>query len=279
MKLKHNSPVVNVDWLYMNLESKDLVILDASFPKIGEDTATAVGEGQIKGSIYFDLKNIFQNKNSMFPNTIPAAEHFQKEVQKLGIKNDSCIVVYDTNGIYAAPRVWWLFNVFGFSNIAVLDGGFSAWYNRSFPIQKSSNIIKKGSAFTVKTDTTKLKLTSDVLEAISREYCIVDARSNNRFLGVEPEPRKDLKVGHIPRSKNLPFTTIIKDGYMLPLEELRNVFQELNPKKHPFIFTCGSGITACILALGAAICGSTNFSVYDGSWTEWASTPNLPIEI
>ncbi len=86
MKLKHNSPVVNVDWLYMNLESKDLVILDASFPKIGEDTATAVGEGQIKGSIYFDLKNIFQNKNSMFPNTIPAAEHFQKEVQKLGIK-------------------------------------------------------------------------------------------------------------------------------------------------------------------------------------------------
>ena len=279
MKLKHHSPIVSIDWLYKNLASKNLIILDASFPKVGEETVNTMGEERIKGSIYFDLKNIFQNKNSNFPNTIPTADSFQNEVQKLGINNDSCIVVYDTNGIYASPRVWWLFNVFGFSNIAVLDGGFSAWSNRSLPVQKRISIVNTIGDFIVKIDPAKLKLTSEVLEAIPKEYCIVDARSNNRFLGRESEPRKELKVGHIPTSKNLPFTTIIKDGYMLPSEELRFIFQELNPNKESFIFTCGSGITACILALGAAICDSTDFSVYDGSWTEWASTPNLPIEI
>lgn len=280
MSLKINTPLVSVDWLFSNLENENLIILDATIPKVTSKNDDLIEEKhQIKNAIFFDIQAVFSDINAPFPNTVLSPKEFEEKAKNLGINNNSCLVVYDDLGIYSSPRVWWLFQLMGFKNIAVLNGGFPEWKNKEYPTEKPFSYQPKKGNFTVDYQPQKIKFTEDVLKAIENdEFLIADARSKGRFYATEPEPRKGLKGGHIPNSISFPISDIIIDGKLKSEEELKEIFIERNPTNKEFIFSCGSGITASVLALGAEIAGFKNHAVYDGSWTEWASTENLPIE-
>lgn len=279
MSLKLTKPLVSVDWLNNNLNHKKIIILDCTIEKVTSKTDRLTEKTQIKGAVFFDLKNVFLDKQAPFPNTVLAPEEFEEKAQELAINKDSILICYDDLGIYSSPRVWWMFQLMGFTNCAVLDGGLPAWNLKKYPTEKPKNKTTTKGNFKVDYQPQKLKFTKDVLIAIkNKDYLIADARSKGRFYGTEPEPRNDLKSGHIPNSISLPFTEIITNGKLKSELELKEIFKELNTKKD-IIFTCGSGITASILALGAEISGLKNTAVYDGSWTEWGSTNNLPIAL
>ncbi len=278
MMLKVTTPLVSVEWLQENLEAKNLIILDATIPKVGGTLDITKEKQQIKNAVFFDLKNVFLNIEGEYPNTIPSKEHFEKQVQKLGINNNSCIVVYDDLGVYSSPRVWWLFKTFGFKNIAVLNGGLPAWEEAGYSVELPTKKEVAEGDFKATFQKELLRVTKQVLEASNNKELIVDARSKGRFYATELEPRADMRGGHIPNSKSLSHGRLQSDGKMKSVEELQQLFFEMNPKKEHMTFSCGSGITACILALGAEASGYTNYSVYDGSWTEWASRLELPVE-
>lgn len=279
MSLKVPSSLVSVNWLYNNLENENLIILDATISKVLEKNKISTDKKRIKGSIFFDIKKEFSDLNSPFPNTILSPKEFENKVQEIGVNIDSCLVVYDDNGIYSSPRVWWMFQLMGFKNIAVLDGGMPLWRSKNYPTEKHYKTIIKLGNFKINYQSDKIKFTSDILNNIQKkEYLVLDARSENRFLGLVSEPRKEVKCGHIPNSKNLPFDKVLDKNRLKLKENLKAIFLEINEKNKSLIFSCGSGITASILALAAEITNHKDYSVYDGSWTEWGSTNNLPIE-
>ncbi|REH50430.1 thiosulfate/3-mercaptopyruvate sulfurtransferase [Tenacibaculum gallaicum] len=276
--LKVDSPIVSVDWLHNNLNADNLIVLDATIQKVGNKADSKKEKQQIKNAVFFDLKNTFLDTEGKYPNTVPSEKYFETEVQKLGINNNSCIVVYDDLGVYSSPRVWWLFKTFGFTNIAVLNGGLPSWKEAGYTIESKKERESTVGSFVANLNRDKVSETEGVLKASHNKKFILDARSKGRFYATEPEPRKDLRVGHIPNSKSLPYVELQVDGKMKSKEELQKMFSEINPKKEEMIFYCGSGVTACILALGAEISERINYSVYDGSWTEWASRLELPVE-
>ncbi|WP_299665295.1 sulfurtransferase [uncultured Polaribacter sp.] len=279
MSPKIPSPLVSVDWLYTILNNKNLIILDCTLPKVTDDSIISEEKKQIKGALFFDIKNNFSDTKAAFPNTVLPPIEFERKAQEIGINQDSVLVCYDDLGIYSSPRVWWMFQLMGFKNIAVLDGGLPEWKIKNYPIENPENHQPKQGNFKVDYTSEKLKCTEDVLNSIeNKETLIVDARSKGRFYGTEPEPRNNLKSGHIPNSVNLPFGEVQQAGKMKSNEELKSIFKEYQNKKE-VIFTCGSGITAAILALGAEIANIKNVSVYDGSWTAWGSTDHLPISL
>lgn len=276
--IKVPSPIVTVEWLNKNSSANNLLILDTTISKVGKDSEKKQVKEQIPNAIFFDIKNEFSDKTSKYPNTLLHPEEFEFKAQNLGVNKDSCIVVYDDIGIYSSPRVWWMFNTFGFKNIAVLNGGLPAWKKANLYTETpKENQLKKGD-FISEYQPEKIRFTEDVLASISTATCIADARSENRFLGIESEPRREVRSGHIPSSVNIPYSEMLYDGKMKSPEKLRAIFNKYNPTEEELIFSCGSGITACILALGASLVGITNYAVYDGSWTEWGSRTDLPIE-
>lgn len=279
MSLKINKPLVSVDWLYNHLNDDNIVVLDCTIPKVTSNTLIVEEKTQIKGAVFFDIKNSFSDRNAALPNTVLSPEEFEIKAQELGINKDTVLVCYDDLGIYSSPRVWWMFQLMGFKNIVVLNGGFPEWKLKGFPIEIPKLHQQKNGNFKVNYKPEKLKYTKDVLISIeNKKVLIVDARSNGRFLGTAPEPRKDLKSGHIPNAISLPFEEVLLNGKIKTEPDLVKVFSRLKDKNE-IIFTCGSGITAAILALGAAILNIKNVAVYDGSWTEWGSTDNLPIAL
>ncbi|MBU3012519.1 sulfurtransferase [Polaribacter vadi] len=280
MSLKIEKPVVSSEWLFNHLEDKNLIVLDATLPKVTALKKEVIQEKyQIKNAVFFDIKKVFSDVNAPFPNTVLSAKEFEHKAQNLGIYKDSCIVVYDDLGIYSSPRVWWLFQLMGFTNIAVLDGGFPDWVSKEYAIEKPKEKQRDKGDFTANFKPEKLKFTNDVLAAINNnKLLIADARSKGRFYATAPEPREDVKGGHIPNSVSLPFNDILTGGKLKSEKELKLIFKKINPENKELIFSCGTGITASVLALGAEIAGNKNCAVYDGSWTEWGSTNNLPIE-
>tara|TARA_B110000902_G_C14257129_1_gene568337 strand:+ start:87 stop:935 length:849 start_codon:yes stop_codon:yes gene_type:complete len=281
MSLKIIKAIVSVDWLHSNLGNENLIILDCTIPKVTSQkkSLNTNDKKQIKGAIFFDIKNVFSDKKSAFPNTILSSIDFEIKARDLGINKDSIIVAYDDLGIYSSPRVWWMFQLMGFKNIAVLDGGFPEWESKEYPIEKLQNHPSKKGNFTSNYQKNKIKLSNDVFSAIKDETILIaDARSKGRFYATELEPRIEVKGGHIPNSVSIPYSEIVENGMLKSEEDLKIFFNTINPKKKEFIFSCGTGITASVLALGAEISGIRNYAVYDGSWTEWGSTVGLPIE-
>lgn len=281
MTLKINKSVVSAEWLFANLNNEHLLIFDATIPKVTakNEAISSDEKQQIKGAIFFDIQKLFSDEKAPFPNTVLSAKEFELKAQEIGVHNESCIVVYDDLGIYSSPRVWWMFQLMGFKNIAVLDGGFPAWKAKNYPLEKPiiRQIIKGD--FKVNYQSEKIKCTADVLSSIeNKNILIADARSKGRFLATEPEPRNDIKGGRIPNSVSLPYSEIVENNLMKSETDLKAVFNKMNPNNKDVIFSCGSGITAAVLALGADLAGIKNHSLYDGSWTEWGSTAGLPIE-
>ncbi|WP_299547579.1 sulfurtransferase [Seonamhaeicola sp.] len=263
-----DKPIVSVDWLHKNLEAENLVVLDGTISKSFD-----AGLQQIPNARFFDIKNKFSDTSGAFPNTFPSVAQFQSEARDLGINNDSYIVVYDDKGLYSSARVWWLFKAFGYDNVAVLDGGFPEWLQAGYPTEPMTAYQGDKGNFKADIQQEYMRFYEDLKEASkAKTHAIVDARSGERFHGKVPEPRAGLRSGNIPNSVNLPYTELLENGLLKHEGDLQVIFSNtLTTKSDPVIFSCGSGITACILALGAEISGYNNIAVYDGSWTEWGT--------
>lgn len=260
-------PLVSVNWLKDHLEDENLIILDASLQTDKKSVSSV-----IPGAIWFDLKGKFSDPTSAFPNTFPSVQQFVTEARNLGINNNSTIVVYDTKGIFSAPRVWWMFRIMGHQNVAVLNGGLPAWLEAGLPTQKKHTVAPKNGNFEAAPNLNSVKSIDEIEANIEKNnYQVVDARSKGRFNGTEAEPREELKSGHIPNSINIPYTQLLENGYYKPLPEIKQIFNSSMINNKPIIFSCGSGITACVLLLGAQLVLKNELNIYDGSWTEWAT--------
>ncbi|MEH6680940.1 MAG: sulfurtransferase [Sediminicola sp.] len=273
------APIVSISWLNQHLSDGDLVVLDGSIQENISDLTPSYTDIQIKGARYFDIKNSFCAKDTDLPNMLPSPEEFTAECQKLGINSDSRIIVYDHLGIYSAPRVWWMFRAMGHANVAVLDGGLPEWAKMGLPTEAlGATITTTKGNFEANYQPRLVKTSVDILDNLDKKNALViDARSSGRFYGLIPEPRKDLKGGHVPDSLNLPYTEVLREGKFLPKEELLQLFEHLNLGDRPLIFTCGSGLTACIILLACELVLENHTSVYDGSWSEWGQLENAPI--
>lgn len=266
-----NSSLVSSRWLYDNLSDPDLIILDASQADNKSGIKATTNSVQIVGARVFDIKHNFSDLNSLFPNTLLPSDKFQEKCRALGINTSSKIVVYDNLGIYTSPRVWWMFKIMGFDNIAVLNGGLPDWMSQGYQIEPIRKFPLKQGNFKTVFNSSKVKTFNDIAKNIDTEAALViDARSANRFNGVTPEPRKGLRSGHIPKSINLPYTEVLSDGKYKSVLQLKTIFNEFNIENAPLIFSCGSGITACIVLLAADLVSLNKKTLYDGSWTEWA---------
>ena len=266
-------PIVSVEWLDSHLDAENLIVLDASIKKVGGVDNDSKSELQIPKALFFDLKETFSDVSAPFPTTFPSEDQFTKGAQSLGINADSAIVIYDDKGIYSSARAWWMFKAMGHNNVAVLNGGLPKWIDSGFGTEFKSHYKSPKGNFAAHYNPELMKYFSDVKSASSKKsHIIIDARSEARFKSLEPEPRLGLRSGTIPNSLNLPFEDLLEEDYQLISKNLiANKFDSLVKKEEAIIFSCGSGITACVLALGAELSGYKNISVYDGSWTEWGS--------
>ena len=276
------SPLVTIQWLAENLEADNLVILDASMKPVTPVSSDTPQEKPacIKGALRFDFDNDIRDKNTDLPHMMPSAEFFDEEMQKLGINKNSAIVVYDYVGVYSSPRAWWMFRAMGHTQVAVLDGGLPAWEKAGYPCgTEADKIAKTRGDFVSHPQEGMFVDSAHVLKALSDiTFSVVDARSEGRFKGQEPEPRAGLHGGHMPNAVNIPFANLIVDGFVLPRESLKAVFTQHINQNQQLIFSCGSGVTACVDALAAELAGYSKLAVYDGSWSEWGlPTSGLPV--
>ena len=264
--------LVSTKWLNKNLERTDVVVLYTTLIPKKQNILHEIETLQIKGARFFDLQTVFSDQNSSLPNTFPSEKQFQKGCQKLGINKDSKIIIYDTLGIYSSPRVWFLFKSMGHDEVYVLDGGFTAWLSDGFETEEKKERVMKQGNFLASVNTNNLISKMEVEEAIkSKSSIVLDARSVLRFNGETPEPRVGLRSGHIPTSDNLHYASLLTEGKYKTVEELTALFDQFDTSK-PIIFSCGSGITACILLLAASEIVPKKLLLYDGSWTEWGSS-------
>ncbi len=272
-------PTTSIQWLFENIKNEDLIVLDASLPKPktkAEDNPLA--NIQIPGARFFDIDHAFSNTSIDLPHMMPSSAHFEEEARKLGINKTSKIVVYDNLGVYSSPRAWWMFKAMGHVDVSVLDGGLPEWVESGFPTEAKTNHSTESGNFESNPTPGFFKDSKEILDTINdSEIMVLDARSRGRFEGVEPEPRAGLRGGHIPGSLSLPFPEVVNGNKLRDEDELKEKFEQMGISNQQLVFSCGSGLTACIIALAADVAGFDGLSVYDGSWSEWGQPSELPV--
>jgi len=272
--------LVSTNWLLNNLNNPNIIILDCSWylPSINIKSKNDYVKEHLPGSHYFDIDKI-SNIKSKLPHMLPSAKMFEKKIQHMGIENNSIIITYSKTNLMGASRVWWMFKYFGHKKIAILDGGFEKWKKENKPLTNKLSKKKKQKYFAIP-DKTWLTTYSEIKKNIkNKKFLVVDARNKNRFIGIENEPRKGLKKGHIPNSKNIFWEQMItKKGTLIKKSKIKEKFLKLITHKDNISFSCGSGVSACILSLSLYHALCIKGSVYDGSWAEWGSVKGAKIE-
>ncbi len=273
--------LVTTAWLAEHVHAPNLRIVDGShhLPTAGRNARTEYGERHIPGAVFFDIDAI-ADRDTDLPHMLPSAEQFARDVGALGIGNDDKVVVYDTIGTTGAARVWWTFRVFGHRDVAVLDGGLPKWLAEGRPTEAGAVTLPPKS-FKAEKDEKLVRSLEQVRRNIDlRREQVVDARSAGRFAATEPEPRAGMRGGHIPGSLNVPYPKLLaSDHTFRSSDELRQAFADAGVDlERPITTTCGSGVTAAVLALALYLIGRSDVAVYDGSWSEWGSRQDTPIE-
>lgn len=272
--------LVSTDWLAQHLKDPDLRVLDASWylPDAGRDAKSEYNEAHIPGARFFDLEDVSDHRSDL-PNMAPPVEKFMSRMRAMGVGDGHQVVVYDGAGLMSAARVWWLFRLMGQENVAVLDGGFPKWQAEGHPVEDLPPVVRDRH-MTVRMQNHLVRDVTQVSSASKLgDFQIVDARAAERFRGDMPEPREGLRAGHIPGSRNVPYTLLLNDDKtMKSPEDVRAVFEAAGVDlQKPIITTCGSGVTAAVLALGLQHAGHSQWSLYDGSWAEWGMFPTVPV--
>jgi thiosulfate/3-mercaptopyruvate sulfurtransferase len=272
--------LVSTGWLADHLKDPDLRILDASWylPDMARDALGEYHSAHIPGARFFDIDEVSDHRSEL-PHMVPPVEKFMSRMRKLGVGDGHQIVVYDGAGLFSAARVWWLFRLMGKTDIAVLDGGFPKWRAEGRAIEDLPPIVRDRHM----TVTRQNQMVKDVTQVASAsklgDYVIVDARAPERFRGDAPEPREGLRSGHIPNARNVFYRDLLApDGTLKSNDAMAEVFRKAGVDlSKPAILSCGSGVTASVLALAMERMGKFDHAIYDGSWSEWGTFHDLPI--
>jgi thiosulfate/3-mercaptopyruvate sulfurtransferase len=273
--------LVSVAWLQQHLDHDNLLLFDASWhmPTTGRDAFAEWQKERISGARFFDFDGHICDLQSSLPHMLPDEDGFTRELRKLGLNQDSCVVVYDSMGMFSSPRAWWMLRVMGCENVSLLDGGLAAWKVQGLATESGIDQPTYATGdFKARLAAEQVADTAAVLAALDDEgQCVLDARPEPRFNGALEEPRAGLRSGHMPGAKNLPFAQLFDQGLLKPEIELTQLLEPLLDNCGRVICSCGSGVTACILAFALHQTGFDQVAVYDGSWSEWGLPGELPV--
>jgi len=275
--------LVSTEWLAEHLKAPDLRVVDASWylPTMSRNGKMEYQDSHIPGAVFFDIDDI-ADTDIPLPHMLPSPEKFASRMRRLGIGDGNRIVVYDgSDNHLSAPRAWWMFRVFGHTDVAVLNGGFKKWRAEGRPVEDLPPLPRERHYTARRNDMLVRDIEQVKANLSNHREQVVDARSKGRFEASEPEPRIGLRGGHIPGSLNVPSSLMTdpKTGLFQSADALKDIFQQAGMDLgKPTITTCGSGVSACILTLGLHLLGHRQVAVYDGSWTEWAGRPDMPVE-
>ena len=271
--------VVSAEWLADRLKDDRLSIVDASWylPAQNRDAWSEYEAAHIPGAVFFDQDEVVE-PGAGLPHSLPSPGAFARHAGAMGISRNDTIVAYDGLGIFSAPRVWWLFRAMGARDVFVLDGGFGSWQARGFPVTSERTGIAPAK-FDAEFDETAVAVFDAMratVEAGSAQ--IADARPAGRFAGVDPEPREGMRRGHMPGARNIPAFDLSRDGFLLPLDDLRNTIETAGiDMRRPVVTTCGSGVAAAVISMALQSLGHTDNRLYDGSWSEWGGRDDTPV--
>ncbi len=273
--------LVSTDWLAAHLNDPDLRILDASWhmPDSGRNAQAEYQATHIPGARFFDIDDIADQRSAL-PHMAPPPEKFISRMRAMGVGDGHQVVVYDSSGIFSAPRVWWTFKLMGKADVAVLDGGLAKWIAEERETEDLPPMVRDRH-ITVQRQAGLVKDVSQVASASKLgDWQIVDARAPERFRGEADEPRPGLRAGHIPGSSNVFFRQLLNaDNTLKSPDELRAAFEAAGVDlTRPVITSCGSGVTAAVLSLALEVLGHRKHALYDGSWSEWGMYPDLKVE-